>query len=43
MPFGYENSDLKSAYLSSQQLQCRMSAPILSQEQYLMQQYPNPN
>ena len=43
MPFGYENSDLKSAYLSSQQLQCRMSAPILTQEQYLMQQYPNPN
>jgi len=43
MPFGYENSDLKKAYLTSQQLQCRMNAPILTQEQYLLQQYPNPN
>lgn len=43
MPFGYETSDLKKSYLTSQQLQCRMNAPILTQEQYLMQQYPNPN
>jgi hypothetical protein len=43
MPFGYEDSDLKNVYLTSQQLQCRMTAPILTQDQYLMQQYPNPN
>ncbi len=43
MPFGYENSDLKNVYLTSQQLQCRMTAPILTQDQYLMEQYPNPN
>lgn len=43
VPFGYENSDLKNIYLSRQQLQCRMLAPILSQEQYLQQQIPNPN
>ena len=42
-PFGYENSNLKNLYLSSQQLQCRMVAPILTQEQYLSQKYPNPN
>ena len=38
-----ENSDLKKIYLSSQQLQCRMVAPILTQEQYLVKQFPNPN
>jgi len=38
-----KNSDLKNVYLSSQQLQSRMTAPILTQEQYLVQQYPNPN
>ena len=43
MPFGYENSDLKNVYLTSKQLQCRMNAPVLTQDQYLMQQYPNPN
>jgi hypothetical protein len=43
MPFGYENSDLKKIYLSAQQLQCRMVAPILTQEQYLVKQFPNPN
>jgi len=42
-PFGYENSDLKNTYLTAQQLQCRMNAPILTQEQYILQQYPNPN
>ena len=42
-PYGYENSDLKQLYLSSQQLQARMVAPILTQEQYLLQRYPNPN
>jgi hypothetical protein len=42
-PYGYEDSNLKNLYLSSYQLQCRMVAPILTQEQYLNQQYPNPN
>lgn len=28
-PFGYENSDLKNLYLSRQQLQAKMEAPIL--------------
>jgi hypothetical protein len=42
-PYGYQNSDLKQLYLSSQQLQARMVAPILTQEQYLLQKYPNPN
>ena len=43
MPFGYENSDLKKAYLTSQQLHCRMTALILTHEQYLMQQYRKSN
>tara|TARA_Y100000780_G_C13690713_1_gene419452 strand:+ start:4454 stop:4879 length:426 start_codon:yes stop_codon:yes gene_type:complete len=30
-PYGYENSDLKNMYLSKQQLQSRMVAPIMSQ------------
>ena len=42
-PYGYENSDFNQLYLSSQQLQARMVAPILTQEQYLLQKYPNPN
>ena len=42
-PYGYETSDLKNVYLSSYQLQCRMVAPILTQDQYLQQGYPNPN
>jgi hypothetical protein len=42
-PHGYENSDLKNLYLSSYELQCRMVAPILTQEEYLKQKYPNPN
>lgn len=42
-PYGYEDSDLKNLYLSRQQLQSRMVAPILTQEQYLQQRYPNPN
>ena len=35
MPFGYESSDLKNSYLSRQQLQSRMVAPIVSQEELL--------
>jgi hypothetical protein len=42
-PYGYNNSDLKNLYLTSQQLQSRMVAPIITQEQFLNQQIPNPN
>ena len=42
-PFGYENSDLKDAYLSSYQLNCRLTAPSLTQDQYLTRGYPNAN
>jgi hypothetical protein len=42
-PYGYENSDLKNVYLSSYQLQARMVAPAITQEQLLQRQYPNPN
>ena len=42
-PYGYENSDLKNIYLSSHQLQARMVAPAITQDQLLQQQYPNPN
>lgn len=31
-PYGFNNSDLKSAYLSRQELQSRMTTPILSQD-----------
>lgn len=42
-PFGYENSDLKQLYLDKYQLQCRLSAPILTQYEYLKDKYPNYN
>lgn len=42
-PFGYENSDLKNYYLSRQQLQARMIAPVITQSDLLMQGYPAPN
>jgi hypothetical protein len=32
-PYGYENSDLKNMYVSREQLQSRLSAPIMSQTQ----------
>lgn len=35
-PFGYEDSDLKNSYLSSQQLNMRLKAPIMSQFNYLL-------
>lgn len=35
-PFGYEDSDLKAHYLSSQQLNSRLKAPIMSQFGYLL-------
>ena len=40
-PYGYENSDLKSEYLSEYQLQSRMVTPVLTQAQLLQQGYPN--
>lgn len=33
-PYGYEHSDLKSLYLSRQQLQSQYNAPIMSQAEY---------
>lgn len=42
-PFGYENSDLKDFYLSQYQLQSRLSAPILTQYEYLQRGFPNFN
>jgi hypothetical protein len=42
-PFGYESSDLKNLYLSRYELQSRMMAPALNQEQYLTGGFPNPN
>ena len=42
-PYGYEDSDLKNIYLASFQLQARMIAPAITQEQILQQKYPNPN
>ena len=35
-PYGYENSDLKNIYLSKQQLNSKLQAPILTQEQLLL-------
>ena len=40
-PYGYENSDLKSQYLSEYQLQSRMVTPVLTQAQLLQQGYVN--
>jgi hypothetical protein len=42
-PFGYENSDLKSAYLTREQLQARMVAPILTQDELIREGFYNPN
>ena len=40
-PFGYENSDLKSLYLTSHQLQSRMFTPVMTQEQLIKSGYKN--
>ena len=37
-PYGYENSDLKNLYLSRNDLQSRMVAPIVTQDQFIMRQ-----
>lgn len=42
-PAGYESSDLKSLYLSSYQLQCRLNTPVLTQDQLLSGKYANWN
>jgi hypothetical protein len=42
-PFGYESSDLKNYYLSRQQLQARMIAPVITQHELLVRGYPTPN
>ena len=42
-PFGYQNSDLKKLYLDKYQLQSRLSAPILTQYEYLNGGFPNFN
>jgi hypothetical protein len=42
-PFGYQTSDLKKLYLDDYQLQARLSAPILTQHDYLSGKYPNYN
>ncbi len=42
-PFGYESSNLKNIYLKDHELQARMIAPVLTQDQYLAQNYKNAN
>lgn len=42
-PFGYQDSDLKKLYLDKYQLQSRLSAPILTQYEYLNGGFPNFN
>ena len=42
-PFGYESSNLKNIYLKDYELQARMIAPVLTQDQYLAQNYKNAN
>ena len=42
-PFGYENSNLKDQYISDYELQCRLVAPIMTQDQYLKNHYPRSN
>ena len=34
-PFGYETSDLKNLYLTRNQLESKMSAPFVTQEELL--------
>ena len=42
-PYGYETSNLKNIYLQDHELQARMIAPVLTQDQYLAQNYKNAN
>ena len=40
-PFGYETSDLKDVYLSRQQLEARMTTPVITQDQLVLGGYQN--
>lgn len=40
-PYGYESSDLKNIYLSRFALQSKQTAPILTQDQYLLRREKN--
>ena len=42
-PFGYETSDLKNIYLSSQQLEARMKTPVVTQDQLIKGGFQNFN
>jgi hypothetical protein len=42
-PFGYENSDLKSLYVSSHQLQSRMVTPVITQADLIKSGYKSHN
>jgi hypothetical protein len=42
-PFGYESSDLKNLYLSREQLQGRLTAPIVTQNELIKMGMPNYN
>ena len=42
-PYGYETSDLKSSYLSTYQLQCRMFTPVMTQDQLINAGFQNHN
>ena len=42
-PFGYETSDLKNLYLSREQLQNRLAAPIMTQNDFIKMGLPNYN
>ena len=42
-PYGYETSNLKNIYLKDHELQSRMVAPLLTQDQYLAQNFKNAN
>jgi len=42
-PFGYETSDLKNMYLSRADLQSRLRAPIMTQDEMLKMGKPNYN
>lgn len=42
-PFGYETSDLKNIYLSKQQLEARMTTPIVTQDQLILGGFQNSN
>ncbi len=42
-PFGYETSDLKNLYLSRADLQSRLCAPIMTQDEMLKMGRPNYN